>query len=193
VILTLIRAHESAVRAELHHNNKFGITENFGIKDFLVADRHFHVKKSNNPSAHLARLRYAYSCMLTAIGYIPKGVILAVDEPPQIATSALMFTFMDGYNDPTGKWRGIPRSSIYLCPAARTLGDDSFVYAMIHELAHFANKGVDDHAYFHKQRHVYEHLSTELAFGNADCYAHFAFEAIGKSNFNIRMGMPEIQ
>jgi hypothetical protein len=57
---------------------------------------------------------------------------------------------------------------------------------MIHELAHFTGPvdGILDHAYFHKNPHRYRNLSHELAFGNADSYSQFAFETIGKPDFD---------
>jgi hypothetical protein len=85
-------------------------------------------------------------------------------------------------------FEGLPVSSIYLCPKAKTLDRDAFVYAMIHELAHFTgpkDNGVDDFAYFHKDPNKYANLSPALTLRNADCYSQFAYDAIGKANFNI--------
>jgi hypothetical protein len=90
-----------------------------------------------------------------------------------------MFTFAGGYHlrgqDDT--FDGIP------------LGQGGFMYAMIHELAHFTGptgNGIDN-AYFHKDSQRYRNLSPDLAFHNADCYSQFPFDAIGKPNFNVEL------
>jgi hypothetical protein len=117
--------------------------------------------------------------------------VLTADEPPSLAVSAFMFTFAGGYHlrgqDDT--FDGIPVGSIYLCPKSRTLGQGGFMYAMIHELAHFTGptgNGIDN-AYFHKDSQRYRNLSPDLAFHNADCYSQFPFDAIGKPNFNVEL------
>ena len=130
--------------------------------------------------------------MLTAIGYVPQGVVLAADEPPTIAQGSFMFTFPGGYSlrRPEHTWEGIPVGSIYLCPKSRTLRDNGFTYAMLHELAHYTGptaNGVDDHAYFHKNPHRYRSLSAEEAFRNADSYSQFAFNVTGRPDFNIEL------
>ena len=117
--------------------------------------------------------------MLVAIGHIPQGVILAMDEPPEIAVGSFMFTFMGGYNLLTSKenFKGISLASIYLCPKSKTLDQDAFVYAMIHELAHYVGptkNGIDDFAYFHKDPVKYANLFSPLRTRNADCYSQFA-------------------
>ena len=47
------------------------------------------------------------------------------------------------------------------------------------------DNGVDDFAYFHKDPNKYANLSPALTLRNADCYSQFAYDAIGKANFNI--------
>jgi hypothetical protein len=76
--------------------------------------------------------------------------------------------------------------SVSLTQSATRLSEDGFTCAMIHELAHFTGPvdGILDHAYFHKNPHRYRNLSHELAFGNADSYSQFAFETIGKPDFD---------
>ncbi|MGA7982385.1 MAG: peptidoglycan-binding protein [Chromatiaceae bacterium] len=162
----------------------------FGEAAFKRADRHFHIAKLANPLARLNQLESVFLSMQTAIGYIPQGVVLATDEPSTVAEGAYMFTFEGGYHQ-RGKadtWNGIPVASIYLCPKSRTLNQDAFAYAMIHELAHYtgpANNGIIDQAYFHKDQNKYRSLSPDRALHNADCYSQFAFDAIGKSDFMI--------
>lgn len=84
-----------------------------------------------------------------------------------------------------------PPQSIYVCPTSRTLNNDAFAYSMIHELAHFTSPfsaaGNHDFAYFHRDPAKYKSLDTDQAFHNADCYSQFAFDAIGKPDFNIEV------
>ena len=158
-------------------------------------DRHFHTSKLRDPVTRLNEIDSIYLGMLTAIGFIPQGVILAQNEPPRVAEGAFMFTFMGGNrlrirkpNEPAPTFEGLDVTSIYLCPRARTLNPDGFVYAMTHELAHFVgptDNGIGDNAYFHKTPDKYRNLSPIFAFQNADCYSQFAFDAIGKPDFNI--------
>ena len=155
-----------------------------------MVDRHFHVGHLYNPLSRVIDVDRMFLNMQTAIGYIPLGTIVAADEPPTSVEGSIMFTFMGGYNLRTGKheWHGIPKSSIYMCPRSRTLSRDAFVYAMIHELAHYTgpvDNGVDDYAYFHKNKSLYERLSHWQAFRNADCYSQFAYEVIGKRDYRV--------
>lgn len=155
-------------------------------------DRHFHINKLANPLARLEQIETMFLNMLTAIGYVPQGVVLAVDEPASLAVGSFMFTFEGGYHlrGRNDTFEGIPVGSIYLAPKSRTLGQDSFTYAMIHELAHFTgptSRGIIDHAYFHKDSQRYRNLTPDLAFRNADCYSQYAFDAIGKPDFDISL------
>lgn len=162
----------------------------FSKAAFAKADRHFRVQKQGDPIRRLEAAERVYFDMLVAVGHVPQGVILAMDEPPEIAESAFMFTFPGGYSLLTSHeyYKGISRSSIYLCPKSKTLDRDAFVYAMIHELAHYVGpkeNGIDDFAYFHRNQHKYFNLAPVLTLRNADCYSQFAYDAIGKTDFNI--------
>jgi hypothetical protein len=161
-----------------------------GEAEAKKVDRHFHTDGLASPRSRVAQIDTMFLNMLTAIGHIPQGVIVAADEPPGVAVGSFMFTFSGGYHlrGRNDTFEGIPVASIYLCPKARTLGDDAFTYAMIHELAHYTgptSPGIDDHAYFHKDAQRYRSLSPALAFLNADCFSQFAFDAIGKPDFRI--------
>lgn len=114
----------------------------FSKAAFARADRHFRIEKVGDPVRRLEAVERVFLDMLVAIGHVPQGVILAMDEPPGIAEGAFMFTFAGGYHLLTSKddFKGIALSSIYLCPKAKTLDRDAFVYAMIHELAHFVGQ-----------------------------------------------------
>lgn len=161
--------------------------DSFGQSEARKVDKHFHIKAVANPRGRVLEVDSMFLNMMTAIGYVPQGIILAVDEPAGMAQGAFMFTFPGGYHfrRPTDTVEGIHVGSIYLCPRSRTLSDDAFTYVMIHELAHFSGpvKAIDDHAYFYKSPDAYRRLTPQLAFGNADSYAQFAYEAIGKPDF----------
>ena len=108
-------------------------------------DRHFHFSRTQDPTGRIEQIEIMFLNMLTAIGHVPQGVVLAADEPPTMAQGSFMFTFMGGYHlrRPEHTFEGIPVGSIYLCPKARTLRDNGFTYAMLHELAHFTGELVD--------------------------------------------------
>jgi hypothetical protein len=168
------------------------------ISDFSIAalariERHFHVSKTSNPSLAITRVEQVYLDMQRAIGHIPQGVVLLVDEPPSFAVGAFMFTAGGGYRHhlPGDVFNGtnLPIDSIYLCPRSRTLIGDNFVYAIIHELGHYVGPdSSEDFAYFHKDPQKYRNLTPEFAFRNADCYSQFAFDAVGKRDFKIEQG-----
>lgn len=168
-------------------------------------DKHFHVRQLRSPVSRLDEVDRVYLAMQTAIGHIPQGVILALPKPPSFAMTAYMFAAPGGYHRPRGRdalLEGLHPGSIYMCPPARTLTSDGFAHVMIHELAHYigptgaqptsqepVSRGITDHAYFHKGGGTaYARLSADQAFRNADSYAQFAFEAIGKPDFNVRVG-----
>lgn len=166
----------------------------FGKNDLERAERHFHIGKTANPRARLDQIESIFLNMQTAIGYVPQGVVLAINEPATVASGDVMFAYDNGYH-----WRGkddhkmtkegVHPGSIYLCPRARTLNADAFAYVMIHELAHYvAPLGtlIRDHAYFAKDPPKYRNLDPEKAYLNADCYAQFAYETIGKRDFDTK-------
>jgi len=154
-------------------------------------DRHFHITRASDPDKRIGEIETIYQNMLTAIGYIPRGVIVATEEPPQFAQGSYMFTFEGGYHksNTNETWNNLPVSSIYLCPNARTLSRDAFVYAIIHELAHYTGameNGITDYAYFHKDPVKYRQLLPDMAYRNGDCYAQYAYDVVGMRDFNIR-------
>jgi hypothetical protein len=162
------------------------------------ADRHFHINSTQDPIARLRKVQQIFFRMQTAIGFVPKGMFLAVDEPPESAVGAFFFTVSGGFDirDPDAKFDGtdLPVNSIYICPKGRALSEDGFAYGMIHELAHFvgpehpdkvgeADLSITDIGAFHQG--TIARLSADQAIRNADSYSQFAFDVIGKPNFNV--------
>lgn len=153
-------------------------------------DRHFHIQQKSNPVSRINEIEQIYLLMQSAIGYVPQGVIVAADEPADFVSGTIMFTFPGAYHrrDPNDMLDGIHRGSIYLTPRARWIGQDAFAYSMIHELAHYVGpvlNNIDDYAYFHREPEKYKNLNADTAFKNADNYAQFSFDVIGKPNFNV--------
>jgi hypothetical protein len=195
-VMQVITAARAAITsAKFHLRNK---TVNAQIPSLSLlgkaaadkAERHFHLSKTANPINRLSQLENMFLNMQTAIGFVPQGVVVARAEPPGVAVGSFMFTFEGGYSlrGQDDSFEGIPVSSIYLCPKARTLNADGFTYAMIHELAHYTgptSSGVIDIAYFHKQPLQYKNLSADNAFHNADSYSQFAYDVINRPDFNI--------
>src|SRR5258708_4060479 len=67
------------------------------ISDFSNAalekvERHFHVRKTTNPLPQITRIEQVFLDMQRAIGHIPQGIVLFVDEPPSFAVGSFMFT-----------------------------------------------------------------------------------------------------
>jgi len=185
-ILTAVRAALLLVRR--HHQGRGGL--GFGKLAAASFDRHFHANKTASALQHVSKVERIFLDMLVAVGHVPQGVILLADEPPEIAEAAFMFTFMGGYHvrDPDATFNGIHRGSIYLCPKSRTLNRDAFVYCLIHELAHYvapASPGISHFGYFHKNPVRYRRLSPAQALRNADSYAQYAYDVVGKRDFNI--------
>ncbi len=160
-----------------------------GEADANRVERHFHLMKSPNPINLLHQIDGIFLNMQTTLGYIPQGVIVAQDEPENHTDGRRMFSFEGGYHYRSNRdtQDGLHLGSIYLCPLARTLLPEAFAYVMIHELAHYTGpteQGIIDHAYYHREPDNYRNLSHYLAFHNADSYSQFAFDAIGKPNYN---------
>ena len=163
----------------------------------LGLEKHFHAQTSAEKRSTIQLGQRVYTRMLAAIGHIPFGRVLALDEPPNTEVRSFMFSFMGGFNlpfDPRTKkvprWEGVDVDRIYISPKARTMTSEQFRYAMIHELAHFVSDGngippIDDFAYFHRQRAQYDALNNFLSVRNADCYSRFAFEAIGRGDLQF--------
>jgi len=160
-------------------------------------EKHFHAKTNAEKGSTIALAQKVYTRIKTAIGHIPSGRVLVVDEPPKTEQRMFMFTFLGGFNlpfDPQTKrvrqWEGLDVDRIYITPKGRALTPEQFRYAMIHELAHFVSDAdgmppIDDFAYFHKQRAQYDALTNFVSVRNADCYSRFAFEAIGLGDLQL--------
>jgi hypothetical protein len=200
----VVTAANAAIEAAIFHlqfGNRSGLlpsVNQLGQIAAARAERNFHISQSKTAISSLGTVQRIYFAMLTAIGHVPRGIILAVDEPPEVAVGAFMFSVAGGYSiqDPTALIDGtnLAVGSIYVCPKARALSKEAFAYVMIHELAHFvgpkspekpgeADIGIHDFGYFH--RGTIGRLSSDQATHNADSFAQFAFDAIGKPNFNI--------
>ena len=191
-IVTATRASLSLAQHALAMKQARSSASNIHIGEAEVTklERHFHISKTADGLARARQIESVFLDMQTAIGHIPRGVIVAADQPPENTRSAFMFCFQGGYSrrSPNDKWQGLHKGSIYLCPAARGLSNDQFVYSMVHELAHYTSpvkNGIKDAAYFHISATDYRKLTAERAFHNADSYAQFAYEVIGKPDFRV--------
>ncbi len=198
-VMGIVTAASAAVEAAIAHL-KFGPRPGLfpslrALGELAVkrADKHFHIGKTRDPIGRLEQVRKIYFGMQTAIGYVPRGLFLAVEEPPESEVGAHFFTQMGSYyvRDNKVYFDGtkLPINSIYVCPKGRALSPAAFAYGMIHELAHFvgpaAPGGIDDFGYFHKG--TIAKIPPHLATRNADSYAQFAYDAIGKPDFNIKL------
>ncbi|MEP6652613.1 MAG: peptidoglycan-binding protein [Myxococcales bacterium] len=170
-----------------------------GASSRVALAKHF-VRSSPQSSINtIDQVHRVYTTMTAAIGHLPQGRFIAVDEPETSAQGALMFSFPGGFDlriDPktkqTPRFEGLPIDLIYICPSARRLTADAFTYCIIHELAHFVSDTraipfIDDvrNAYFHKNPVIYKGLTNFEAMRNADCYSQFAFETIGRPDFRV--------
>lgn len=189
-ILTAARAALSLALARIDLPNPLG-----GGAPGL--EKHFHARTNAEKRSTIQLAQNVYTSILAAIGHIPVGRVLALDEPPKTEVRSFMFTFTGGFNLPfdprtrrVPQWEGVDVDRIYITPKARTMTAEQFRYCMIHELAHFVSDGdgmppIIDHAYFHRQRAKYDALSNFLSVRNADCYSRFAFAAIGRGDLQI--------
>jgi peptidoglycan hydrolase-like protein with peptidoglycan-binding domain len=160
-------------------------------------EKHFHAKTNAERRSTIQLAQKVYTRIQAAIGHIPVGRVLALDEPPKTEVRSFMFTFAGGFNlpfDPKTKrvpqWEGLDVDRIYVTPKGRTMTTEQFRYAMIHELAHFVSDtdgmpAIEDFAYFHRQRAKYDALNNFFSVRNADCYSRFAFEAIGRGDLPL--------
>lgn len=166
-------------------------------------DRHFKINQTTDPIARMRQVKSIFLAMQTAIGHVPQGLFLAVNTPPGVHPPAFAFTGAGGFSiqDPkvTFDGSGLPVNSIYIMPSGRALGKDQFIYLMIHELAHFVGPQTPDRPgdreLFIGDLAPFIHgrigrLTPDQTLRNADSYAQFAFDAIGKNNFNIKTGGP---
>lgn len=166
--------------------NTWGI----GKSDWDKAAKHFQIDKFPGASGWSTALGFVdsiYLNMQTALGYVPRGLVLATDEPVTSNEGAYAFTFAGGYDlsQRNQNWNGIPRGSIYLCARMQNLDSDAFSYVLIHETAHYVGpvaetqNSVTDYAYAHRKDGKYQKLLPWQRTHNADCYAQHAFDAAG--------------
>jgi hypothetical protein len=164
----------------------------FNEAAFEKVDRQFHLGQVKDPLGRLEQIQGVFQSMMTAIGHVPKGVVLVTDEPPKIAVHAVAFSIPGGlhYRATTERYTdvdGLDIGAIYLCPFAHTLDPETFSYGMIHELAHYSgptSPGIRDFAYFGRDNAKFRQLKPDQALWNADSYAQFAFAAVGRPDFD---------
>ena len=162
-----------------------------GKAAYEKVDRQFHLRLTNDPAGRLEKIRGTFQTMQSAIGYVPMGVVLAVDEPLSEAAGAFMYAYAGGFHRRADldRYSGDGRfdtASIYLCPAAQALVGDAFVYVFIHELAHYSGPKhpiITDVAYFKKNPERFRWLGPDQAYWNADSYAQLAFAAVGRPDW----------
>lgn len=188
-IINIARSTISAART--FKLNGGGGFVGFGQASWNKVVKHFQVDKFPDWSSQLDWLNRIYIGMETAIGHIPMGMILLADEPANSNEGAFAFTFAGGYepSERNKTYQGMSRGSVYLCPKMQTMKQDAFAYVLIHELAHFVGPTgqtgvqVDDYGYRHKPG--YDALVPWQRVHNADNFAQFSFDAIGKP-FNLK-------
>ncbi len=162
-----------------------GLSTGFGEGAWKKLVKHFQVDKSSNWEKTLSDIDRVYMDMQTAIGHEPQGVVLFVDQSPTSTRGAFAWAVSGGYalerrgQQADTDW---PAGSILVMRRMRTLKPDAYAYVLIHELAHFVGPikpDITDFAY-HFNEASYAALRPEQRIRNADCYAQFAFDAIGK-------------
>jgi peptidoglycan hydrolase-like protein with peptidoglycan-binding domain len=182
--LTIINITRSQIASA--RNFRFGgSTLGFGEGAWNKLVKHFQIDKFRSWEKALTDIDRVYSDMQTAIGYQPQGVVLFVDQSPNSTRGAYAWAVSGGYDisrrsvDADEGW---PAGSILVMRKMRTLKSDAYAYVLIHELAHYVgpiNPDITDFAY-HTNPTNYAALRPEQRVRNADCYAQFAFDAIGK-------------
>ena len=194
-VIEVLTAARSALTL-VHHLYARPSGLGFGELAEAKFEKHFHASQVGDKARHVSDVDRVYLSMLTAIGHVPQGVILLVDEPPAFADGAYMFTFPGGYSarKPTDVFKTLHQGSIYMCPRSGTLSHDGFTYVLIHELAHYVGPphgnphAILDNGYFRQEApHKYRALTAVQALRNADSYSQFAFEAAGKPDYDARL------
>lgn len=183
-IINIARGTLSAARA-------FRLTGGGGIIGFGEASwnkvvKHFQIDRFPDWNRQIDWVNSIFVGMETAIGHIPMGMILLADEPAHSNVGAFAFTYAGGYelNERNKTVNGKARGSVYLCPKMQTMKRDAFAYVLIHELAHFVGPNgrtgvqIDDYSYRHRPN--YDKLLPWQRVHNADNYAQFAFDAVGR-------------
>ena len=93
-IATAARAALDAAIFHLQFGGRSGVSPNFsqlGQSAVNRLDRHFHINSTRDPIARAQSIQRIFFRMQTAIGFVPKGMFLAVDEPPESSVGAFFF------------------------------------------------------------------------------------------------------
>jgi hypothetical protein len=169
---------------------KLGVSTltHIGQKEWGKLENHFQISKFPNWQHQLQWIDSIYASMETAIGYIPQGMAVVLDEPQNSNEGAYAFCSAGGYevSERYKTHSGFPKGSIYVCALMQTLKPSAFAYVLIHELSHFVGPtddspqvSIDDFAYKHGAKSRYDQLLPWQRLHNADCYSQFTFDAIG--------------
>jgi Putative peptidoglycan binding domain len=169
---------------------KLGVSTltHIGQKEWGKLENHFQISKFPNWQHQLQWIDSIYTNMQTAIGYIPRGMAMVLDEPENHNEGAYAMAFAGGYevSERSKTYYGLSRGSIYLCARMQTVKPQAFAYVLIHELAHFVGPtddspqvSIGDFAYKDSVNSKYDQLLPWQRLHNADCYSQFAFDAAG--------------
>jgi peptidoglycan hydrolase-like protein with peptidoglycan-binding domain len=171
--------------------------------DVATLNENFHLDKSTDRLRDLDGIRSVYQDMLTVAGHIPRGpnqktAFGFIDASPTPSSGTIPYAFAYGggwkyRQGQTGHDRSFPdpirADLIYVTQHLLAARDGAFLYAMIHEMAHFVGGKngdidyIDDRAYFHRQLEKYKRLDAYEAATNADSFAQYAWQVNRREHF----------
>ena len=168
-----------------------------------LLNENFHLDRSTDRVRDLGMILDVLQRMLTVVGHIPRGPnqktafgFIAASPLNKSGVIPYAFAYRGGWqfrqgetgNDPD--FRDPTRTDlVYVTQHLMNAREGAFIYAMLHELAHYVGgKGDDidaiaDRAYFHRQLDRYKRLSAYEATTNADSYAQYVWQVNRGAHF----------
>jgi len=168
-----------------------------------LLNENFHLDRSTDRVRDLGTILDVYQRMLTVVGHIPRGpnqktAFGFIAASPLNRSGVIPFAFAYG-----GGWRLLQgysgKDSDFLDPVRKDLiyvtqhlmnaHEGAFIYAIVHELAHYVGgrsgdiDAIADRAYFHRQLDMYKRLSAYEATTNADSYAQYVWQVNRGAHF----------
>jgi peptidoglycan hydrolase-like protein with peptidoglycan-binding domain len=176
----------------------------FGNKAALaVLNENFHLNRSTDQMRDIDLILSTYRDMFTVTAHIPRGpnqktAFGFISAAPTQIHGKVPFAFaygggwkyMQGFSGKDPDFEGKMRADlIYVTQNLLNAKEGVFIYAMIHEMAHYVGgkssdiDHIKDRAYFHKNRTRYNNLNAFESYTNADCYAQYAWQVNRNEHF----------
>jgi peptidoglycan hydrolase-like protein with peptidoglycan-binding domain len=171
--------------------------------EIAVLNENFHLDRSTDRDRDLEGIRAVYQDMLTVAGHVPRGPnqkaafgFIAASPTPSRGKVPYAFAYSGGWKYRQGQSGKDPdfndpmrHDLIYVTQHLLSARQGAFLYAIMHEMAHYVGGRIGDidyirdRAYFDRQLDKYKRLDAYDAMTNADSFSQYAWQVNRHEHF----------